>query len=93
MSEADRKSAWEEFENEKKGLVHTNVGLDNTLAFGAMLQNMLPRGSDGRVMASPINPMAIQVSFPFHATIYILMILLLRNNCDNKTPSCLMKSW
>merc|ERR1719509_288055 len=60
LSEADRKAAWEEFENEKKGLVHTNVGLDNNLAFGAMLQNMLPRGSDGRVMASPINPMAIQ---------------------------------
>ena len=30
-------------------------------AWGAMLQGMLPRSGDGRVMASPINPMAIQM--------------------------------
>jgi len=60
LTEAERKSAWEEYENEKKGLVQTNVGIDNINSFGAMLQGMLPRSGDGRVMASPINPMNIQ---------------------------------
>ena len=61
LTEAERKSAWEEFENEKKGFVQTNVGIENINAFGAMLQGMLPMSGDGRVMASPINPMAIQM--------------------------------
>merc|ERR1719259_1436938 len=48
LTEDERKSAWEEFENEKKGLIQTNVGIDNINAFGAMLQGMLPRSEDGR---------------------------------------------
>ena len=60
LTEAERKAAWEEYENEKKGLIQTNVGIENITAFGAMLQGMLPRSGDGRVMASPINTMAIQ---------------------------------
>jgi hypothetical protein len=60
LTEVERKAAWEEYENEKKGLIQTNIGIENITNFGAMLQNMLPRSGDGRVMASPINPMAIQ---------------------------------
>jgi hypothetical protein len=60
LTEDERKAAWDEYENEKKGLIQTNIGIDNINSFGAMLQNMLPRSGDGRVMASPINPMAIQ---------------------------------
>lgn len=61
LTEDERKSAWEEYENEKKGFIQTNVGIDNINAFGNMLQGMLPMSGDGRVMASPINPMAIQL--------------------------------
>ena len=60
LDEAERKAAWEEYEQEKKGVMQTNVGIENTLQFGAMIQNMLPKSGDGRIMASPINPMAIQ---------------------------------
>jgi len=60
LTEEERKHAWEEFEQEKKGTVQTNVGIENTQQFGMMLQNMLPKSGDGRIMASPINPMAIQ---------------------------------
>ena len=61
LTEDERKSAWEEYENEKKGFIQTNVGIENINAFGNMLQGMLPMSGDGRVMASPINPMAIQL--------------------------------
>ena len=61
LTEAERKLAWEEFEQEKKGLIQTNVGIENINHFGAMLQGMLPMSGDGRVMASPINPMAIKI--------------------------------
>ena len=47
-------------EEEKKGVIQTNIGIENAQQFGEMLQNMLPRSGDGRIMASPINPMAIQ---------------------------------
>ena len=60
LDEEERKAAWEEYEQEKKGVMQTNVGIENTLQFGAMIQNMLPKSGDGRIMASPINPMAIQ---------------------------------
>ena len=60
LDEAERKAAWEEYEQEKKGVMQTNVGIENTLQFGAIIQNMLPKSGDGRIMASPINPMAIQ---------------------------------
>ena len=40
--------------------MQTNSGIENTLQFGAIIQNMLPKSGDGRIMASPINPMAIQ---------------------------------
>ena len=43
-----------------KGVMQTNVGIEKTLQFGAIIQNMLPKSGDGRIMASPINPMAIQ---------------------------------
>ena len=65
LTEEERKSAWEEFEQEKKGVIQTNIGIENTQQFGEMLQGMLPRSGDGRIMASPINPMAIQVQFVF----------------------------
>merc|ERR1712106_790069 len=60
LTEEERKAAWEEFEQEKKGMIQTNVGIENTEQFGMMLQTMLPKSGDGRIMASPINPMAIQ---------------------------------
>merc|ERR1719445_1554993 len=60
LTEEERKSAREEFEQEKKGMIQTNVGIENTEQFGMMLQTMLPKSGDGRIMASPINPMAIQ---------------------------------
>jgi len=60
LTEDERKSAWEEYEQEKKGVIQTNVGIENTQQFGDMLRGMLPRSGDGRIMASPINPMAIQ---------------------------------
>ena len=60
LTEDERKSAWEEYEQEKKGVIQTNIGIENTQHFGEMIQNMLPRSGDGRIMASPINPMAIQ---------------------------------
>jgi len=34
--------------------------MENLQQFGMMLQTMLPKSGDGRIMASPINPMAIQ---------------------------------
>jgi len=61
LTEAERKMAWEEYENEKKGFIQTNLGIDNVSNFGAILQGVLPMSGDGRVMASPINPMAIQM--------------------------------
>ena len=60
LTEEERKSAWEEYDQEKKGVIQTNIGIENAQQFGEMLQNMLPRSGDGRIMASPINPMAIQ---------------------------------
>jgi len=42
-------------------VIQTNIGIENTQQFGEMLQGMLPRSGDGRIMASPINPMAIQL--------------------------------
>eukprot|EP00092_Neocalanus_flemingeri_P012205 GFUD01013160.1.p1 GENE.GFUD01013160.1~~GFUD01013160.1.p1 ORF type:complete len:1632 (+),score=611.75 GFUD01013160.1:173-4897(+) len=60
LTEEDRKTAWEEYEQERKGMIQTNVGIENTQQFGMMLQSMLPKSGDGRIMASPINPMAIQ---------------------------------
>merc|ERR1719445_1662822 len=60
LTEEERKAAWEEYEQEKKGLIQTNIGIENTQQFGDMLRGMLPRSGDGRIMASPINPMAIQ---------------------------------
>jgi len=60
LTEEERKSAWEEYEQEKRGMIQTNVGIENTEQFGMMLQTMLPKSGDGRIMASPINPMAIQ---------------------------------
>lgn len=60
LTEEERKSAWEEFEQEKKGMMQTNIGIENTHQFGMMLQQVLPKSGDGRIMASPINPMAIQ---------------------------------
>merc|ERR1719347_1336807 len=61
LTEEERKHAWEEYEQEKKGTVQTNIGIENTQQFGLMLQQMLPKSGDGRIMASPINPMAIQM--------------------------------
>ena len=61
LTEEERQSAWEEYEQEKKGVIQTNIGIENTQQFGEMLQGMLPRSGDGRIMASPINPMAIQM--------------------------------
>merc|ERR1719397_1519513 len=61
LTEEERQSAWEEYEQEKKGVIQTNIGIENTQQFGDMLQGMLPRSGDGRIMASPINPMAIQL--------------------------------
>merc|ERR550532_702250 len=61
LTEEERQSAWEEYEQEKKGVIQTNIGIENTQQFGEMLQGMLPRSGDGRIMASPINPMAIQL--------------------------------
>jgi len=60
LTEEERKAAWEEYEQEKRGMIQTNVGIENTEQFGMMLQTMLPKSGDGRIMASPINPMAIQ---------------------------------
>ena len=60
LTEEERKAAWDEFDQEKKGLIQTNVGMENLQQFGMMLQTMLPKSGDGRIMASPINPMAIQ---------------------------------
>jgi len=60
LTEEERKAAWEEYEQERKGMIQTNVGIENTQQFGQMLQTMLPKSGDGRIMASPINPMAIQ---------------------------------
>lgn len=37
--------------------------MENLQQFGQMLQTMLPKSGDGRIMASPINPMAIQVEY------------------------------
>merc|ERR1719264_504095 len=60
LTEEERKAAWDEFDQEKKGVIQTNVGMENLQQFGMMLQTMLPKSGDGRIMASPINPMAIQ---------------------------------
>ena len=60
LTEEERKAAWDEYDQEKKGLIQTNVGMENLQQFGMMLQTMLPKSGDGRIMASPINPMAIQ---------------------------------
>lgn len=60
LTEEERKAAWDEYEQEKKGVIQTNVGMENLQQFGMMLQTMLPKSGDGRIMASPINPMAIQ---------------------------------
>ena len=60
LTEEERKAAWEDYEQERKGMIQTNVGIENTQQFGMMLQTMLPKSGDGRIMASPINPMAIQ---------------------------------
>jgi len=60
LTEEERKAAWDEYEQEKTGLIQTNVGMENLQQFGMMLQTMLPKSGDGRIMASPINPMAIQ---------------------------------
>jgi len=60
LTAEDRKTAWDEYEQERKGMIQTNVGIENTQQFGQMLQTMLPKSGDGRIMASPINPMAIQ---------------------------------
>ena len=38
LTEAERKMAWEEYENEKKGFIQTNLGIDNVSNFGAILQ-------------------------------------------------------
>ena len=56
LTEEERKAAWDEFDQEKKGLIQTNVGMENLQQFGMML----PKSGDGRIMASPINPTAIQ---------------------------------
>ena len=58
MTEDERKSAWEEYKQEKKGVIQTNVGIENTQQLGDMLRGMLPRSGDGRI--NPINPMTIQ---------------------------------
>jgi len=59
LTEEERKNAWEEFENEKKGM-RTNVGMETSQQFGMMLQGMLPQTGDGRALATTINPMQIQ---------------------------------
>jgi len=55
LTEAERKAAWEEFENEKKGF--SNMTMGNTQQFGQMIQTMLPQNSS---FHSSINPMTIQ---------------------------------
>ena len=46
LTEEERKSAWEEYDQEKKGVIQTNIGIENAQQFGEMLQNMLPRSGD-----------------------------------------------
>merc|ERR1711997_1191322 len=57
LTEAERKAAWEEFENEKKGFMRTNMTMGDTQQFGQMIQTMLPQNSS---FQSSINPMTIQ---------------------------------
>ena len=55
LTEEERKTAWAEFENEKKGMMtQSNVGLENNQQFGQILQRMLPISG-----ATMTNPMAI----------------------------------
>ena len=49
-----------ESEPSSEEVTASTSGIENAQQFGEMLQNMLPRSGDGRIMASPINPMAIQ---------------------------------
>ena len=61
LTEEERKSAWEEYEQEKKGRINTNVGLENSQQFGMMLQKMLPStGAMSSTINNSINPMTIQ---------------------------------
>ena len=53
LTEEDRKAAWEEFENEKKGI--TNLAVNSA---GSMMNE--------RLALSNINPAMIQVSFASH---------------------------
>ena len=53
LTEEERKNAWEEFEQEKKGMLsNANVNTNN-LQFNQMVQNMLPQ-------QNTINPQALQ---------------------------------
>ena len=55
LTEEERKNAWEEFEQEKKGMLsNANVNTNN-LQFNQMVQNMLPQ-------QNTINPQALQHS-------------------------------
>eukprot|EP00092_Neocalanus_flemingeri_P000058 GFUD01000060.1.p1 GENE.GFUD01000060.1~~GFUD01000060.1.p1 ORF type:complete len:332 (-),score=113.34 GFUD01000060.1:286-1137(-) len=42
LTEEDRKAAWEEYEQERKGMIQTNVGIENTQQFGQMYQSINP---------------------------------------------------
>eukprot|EP00092_Neocalanus_flemingeri_P004269 GFUD01004589.1.p1 GENE.GFUD01004589.1~~GFUD01004589.1.p1 ORF type:complete len:1194 (+),score=434.68 GFUD01004589.1:173-3754(+) len=42
LTEEDRKTAWEEYEQERKGMIQTNVGIENTQQFGQMYQSINP---------------------------------------------------
>merc|ERR1712130_485674 len=42
LTEEERKAAWEEFENEKKGFMRSNITMGDSQQFGQMIQTMMP---------------------------------------------------
>ena len=57
LTEEERKSAWEEYDQEKKGVIQTNIGIENAQQFGEMLQNMLPRSGDIQAIQAQLRQM------------------------------------
>merc|ERR1712130_519971 len=57
LTEEERKAAWEEFENEKKGFMRSNITMGDSQQFGQMIQTMMPQSSS---FPTSINPMTIQ---------------------------------